>query len=295
MVPNPEAAAAEVAAARVGNPRAEMLEVVVYDDIPDLLQGAPMPGLGGPQPAGNGSAWNATNAGMLGGGQGTSWTHPNAGRSEAAGRTNQAPTGQPTNLVLVSRQVLYVQALLFCLVALLAFGAGYFIGRGKPLPESKEAKAATAAQTVGLKGTITYVPAAGIAEADDNSVVICLPRTPPARKLAVRGLRPRDDEAGFQKLATDTVHENGGDCVRTDETGSFHVVVPQPGDYYLLMISRKASRGANEPIRAADISQMTPYFESINDLIGASQYRWSAEHLAGIPAPIAQRFGAGAK
>jgi hypothetical protein len=49
------------------------------------------------------------------------------------------------------------------------------------------------------------------------------------------------------------------------------------------------------PIRAADISQMTPYFESINDLIGASQYRWSAEHLAGTPAPIAQRFGAAAR
>jgi hypothetical protein len=193
-------------------------------------------------------------------------------------------------MLLVSRQAVYVQGVLFVVVAAIAFGAGYFIGRGRA-PDAKNAKDGDA---VSLTGNVIFSPAAGIVESDAEAVVMALPRdTPPARKFAARGLRPLDRDAGFWDVATRNIHENGGDCVRADENGAFHLVAPKPGTYYVLLVSRKASRPPGQPIDKEVLAQLSAYFEVPTDLIGQSEYYWSGMLLSGSPAPLVHTFGKG--
>lgn len=194
------------------------------------------------------------------------------------------------NMLLVSRWVVYVQGLLFCLVAGVAFAAGFFIGRGQPAPAAVVESRKPKTDPVALRGVVQYGGTSDNMLVDNGAIVVALSKEPPLRKFSPQGLRPEDLAGPTFKEAAAAVHASGGDCVRCDEKGGFHLVVPRPGKYYLLIVSHHAARAANERINADHLKEVGIYFEDVADLIGGQQYRWTLEEFSRTAAPLTHTF-----
>jgi hypothetical protein len=279
LVPTPEEAAASVAQLMQSRPAGSvgaMAEMMVFDDVHSLLAQAPGSTAGATAPAGGPPA---------------PWLMPKTGGASKASQPAERITS-PGDMLLVSRQVVYIQGVLFCLVAALAFAMGYWIGYGKAPLDAKIAQESEGKDKVLLAGNIT-AERNGQSEPDAGAVIMALPEgKAPPKKFSARGLRPHDPDDPVADEAMKKLHDLGGDCVRTDEQGNYNLVVPQAGRYHLLIISRKSVRSKNEPIDPSDINQMSQYFEVVPDLIGQSDYVWSLGLLEGAPKPVNRTFGA---
>jgi hypothetical protein len=82
----------------------------------------------------------------------------------------------------------------------------------------------------------------------------------------------------------------GGAAASTDGAGEFQLVLPHPGDYYVLFISRHAKRAAGQLPAATDLQEMADYFQSPAELIADKQYAWSARGLSADQAALTQEF-----
>ena len=317
IVPEQQAAAADVSAAKAQRPEggAGMVELVVFDDVPDLLGQNPAspppaygaaPSYGAASPYGTGAgyggspAYGSTPAYSA---SPSTWQAPAAG---GAGATSPGAGGLPTNiaprrpglglaqdLLLVSRKAVYVQGVLFLVVAAGAFGLGYLIGRGQGSAAADNAQAKKAAQEkVVYSGAISFAAAGGAGQPDAGAVVVLLPAAgQPPRKFSSLGLRPQDAPGKVGDATIAAIQEFGGDFVRTDDAGSFQLVVPT-GNYHLLVVSRQGTRKAGQVMAAKDVTEMASYFEVPADLIGNRQHFWGAVSLAGAPPAWTHTFRA---
>lgn len=222
---------------------------------------------------------------------------PYPGASPQAGwgapPTGIAGTLQPSSamahdvedLILVSRRAIYAQACLFLLVAAAGFTVGFWAGRGQGAATGGNGGKA-AAEPVALRGTVTYA-----GSGDAGSVVLVLPASKPSSKLPASGMRPEDSASDFDN-ALARVQEAGGDGQRVRDNGSFEVVVPRPGDYCVLIISRHANRPSGQRMSRDDVAAMSGYFDVVSDLVGPHQYVWLNEHLTATAAPLVHQFKA---
>ena len=262
-VPSEEAAAASLAMGDLGRqePARDILDLVVYDDEPVPL--APLskrpPPAAAPRPAESSSPDLPLHA---------------------------------HDRVVYRRQTLYAQAVLFLVIAGLAFAAGYLIGRGDASYELYVQKQAAAKEDVLVEGKVTYDPGTGQLTGDVGSVVILLPQNrAPDRKLSVFGIRPHEPLPPDSHATVRGIRELGGVYTRADASGDFSLVLPT-GDYYVLLLSRHAERPPDSLVDELDQIQMAQYFNDPAMLLRDSKYRWMKKTVeAGKHSPIEHHFG----
>jgi len=275
IVPNEEAAAAALAMTRSTRAK-DLVEdasgVVVYDDEPEAIDT--------PRPSTERSAAS---------------TAASADRAAAAPDPADAPQPVPTGMILYHRQTLYVQAVLFVVVGIVAFGAGYFMGRGDAKFDAVVRREQANKQPVFVEGKLYYRPTVDKISGDEDAVVIALPELPDEKgldkKIRVHGIRPQDPAPRASEPSLLAIEKLGGAYARADENGSFSMEVPQQGAYRMLLISRHTLRPKGAVIEELESDEIGNYFTSTSDLIGTHKYRWLREDLVPGHKPIEQDFG----
>lgn len=178
------------------------------------------------------------------------------------------------NLVSFPRYVLYAQAGLLAVVAVVCFTLGTLMG-GAFFRASDEGVAAgpcTISGFVQIKEGATLKP-------DDGAVVFVLPQDTRNidERAPVAGFRPRDTEPEGNHRGLSILRQMGAGHARTDAEGKYKITVPKPGKYFVLVISRKAGTGAD----VGGVKQkVARFFENANDLLGTQKYFFSAEKFA---------------
>lgn len=272
-VPNEEAAAAALAMGQSTRARQvveDASDIVVYDDQPAVIE-TPRP-----RPLKPATAEPAPAASPSGVDQATPEPVPQAVQPRL-----QAGRPVPQGMILYRRQTLYVQAVLFVVVAAVGFGSGYFIGRGDATFEEQVRHEQAQKQPVLIEGTLLYRPVAGQVEGDAGAVVIAMPEVeePLKKKISVRGIRPQDPAPRASDKSVRAIEQLGGAYARTDASGSFWMQVPQQGTYRLLLISRHATRPKDSEVEELDADEMGKCFTLPRDLVGRSKYRWTREQF----------------
>lgn len=171
--------------------------------------------------------------------------------------------------VSLPRWVLYAQGGLITLVALLGFAGGYWWNRSpapvaEPVVEQRDA--------VLIPGQIVYRNARGLKMFDTDAVVVLIPREAvAAQPIDAKGLRPNDPAPSPRQSAVQAIELLDGAYARADREGRFRVVL-RPGEYWVLAISRHASRPKGQHVRKEDLPTLERYFLKPADLIGPASY-----------------------
>jgi hypothetical protein len=191
----------------------------------------------------------------------------------------------PSDMILFPRRVLYVQAVLYVVLAAAFLGLGYFIGRGDIREERQAEKHKREQQTIYVDGKVVYNPGTGRIAGDEGAVVIVLPAEYSGRRLSVNGMRPGDPLPQESHETLDALKNLGGAYTRADASGAFSLLVPDRGKYRVLIISRHANRPKDQPVDEVDLNQMDKYFGDgqrgmAEELIHQSKYSWKTEEIA---------------
>ena len=190
----------------------------------------------------------------------------------------------PRGMILFPRRTLYIQALLFLVLAAVALTAGYFIGRGDATYELQVEQEEAARERVPIRGKLVCKSGDRQVIGDENAVIIALPEGKlPEQKLSFRNIRPRDP---MSNPVPDPPPKNvrlirklGGQYARADAKGDFFTVLPDQGVYRILIISGHAQRPGVADVDEIDLSEIGDYFEMPEHLIGRQQYRWTKEEI----------------
>ena len=252
IVPDQSTAAAQLAALR-GMSSGEVVELIVYDDVSEVVARAQ--------------------------------AVPQAMTPMASAYPAAAPTAreEPGEWLLVSRGAVVAQAVLFLVVTAVTFGIGYAVGRQRVALDPATTTQQKKTESMSLRGIVNYDLGQG-AFADADAVVALLPLDRRGQKrLKAQGLRHDEDSAAARDLALEEVQALGGDVVRSDASGEFHLIIRQPGDYQLLLISRKALRAAGTNIPQHELDDLSGWFEAPGSLIARQQYFW--QRLTFVQAP----------
>jgi len=198
----------------------------------------------------------------------------------------------PAGTILYRRRTLYLHGLLFLLLAAGAFAAGYFIGRGDGAPPPAGALRQPGAGRVLVEGQLDYEAERGRLAPDAGAAVVALPaERPPDATIPVQGLRPNEPPPSPESESVRRIEQLGGAYARSDGSGTFRVVLPRPGPYRVLLISRQTRRRPETSADHVHLSEIGQYFHPAADLLGRHKYRWTLEPIdAGGPA-IRHNFG----
>ena len=198
----------------------------------------------------------------------------------------------PEGMILYPRRTLYVNGILFLVVGVVGFAAGYLMGRGDASEDLVRAREEASKQRVPVEGRLVYDSGTGKIAADAGAVVMVLPAGEfPEKRISTQGLRPQDPPPDDSQKSVRTITALGGVYGRADDTGAFSFVVPEQGNYRLLLISRHARRAPQSVIEEVDLDEMQKYFRGAARLVGRWKYRWSAEQFH-TPTEIQYNFGA---
>ena len=196
-------------------------------------------------------------------------------------------------MLLVSRRAVYFQGVLFVGLGVFFFAAGYLIGRGVG-PADLGENAGGRGDAVLLQGQLEYTAAGGEIKPDEGAVVLALPLSRfPNPKLPVHEigpLSPAPDDGARVLLALEDI---GGRYARADAAGEYSLVVPEPGEYRLVFISRHAERPANNAVDEIELNLLRRYFTPAPALIGRQSYVMQLADLAGGMVRKSHQFRAG--
>lgn len=197
-------------------------------------------------------------------------------------------TPVPSDKILFPRRMLYVEAVLYVMVAATAFGLGYLTGHGGWSATSKED--ADVQNRVLVEGKVMLSNSSGTKHGDEGAVVIALPADKQPRKpLPIAGLQPSEARASGEATYV-SLPNFGGAVARADSTGAFTLFVPSTGRYKILIISKKATREPNGPSEKTDLADLATYFDKPDELIRQYSYRWITEDLRHGGTPIDAQF-----
>jgi len=221
-----------------------------------------------------------------------STTAPGAALAPAPAPSGPVARPMPAGTILYRRRTLYLHGLLFLLLAVGAFAAGYFVGRGDVSLLPSGVLREPAAQRVLVQGQLYYDAAPDRPAPDAGAVIVALPaERPPDATIPVLGLRPIDPPPSPESTSVRRIEQLGGAYARADASGAFRVVLPRPGPYRVLLISRQARRPPEAGAHPVDLGEIGEYFHPPADLLGRHKYRWTLEPIdAGAPS-IRHDFG----
>jgi len=157
-----------------------------------------------------------------------------------------------------------------------AFVLGYAMGRSQNL---SGAASQEPDEPVLLEGRITFTDAMGSSRGDAGALLLAVPSTPLEVKLRPLGLN--SDVGALADADAEEFSRAGGAMTRADDNGGFTIVVPRPGVYQLLWISRQANRPDNELPTTADLDALAQHYQSPIDLIGLRRYAVEKRKLDG--------------
>lgn len=209
--------------------------------------------------------------------------------SSAAGHSSSLV---PSDMILFPRRMLYVQAILYPAVAVVALVAGYFIGRGGATDAARSGQKAAAGDRVPVEGKVVYDPGTGIPVGDEGAVVIVLPsgKVPTSRLLA-EAIRPSDSPLPESHRTLSMIRDLGGGYARADASGQFSFFLPDRGKYRVLVVSRHATRPRAAKVGETDQTEMGKYFEQPSQLLRDCKYRWTSETIDLGMKPVDVDFG----
>jgi hypothetical protein len=182
----------------------------------------------------------------------------------------------PSDTILYPRRMLYVEAVLYLVIAATSFGLGYLIGRGgQPRSTGGEKEDAAIASRVPIEGTVFYAPPLVKGTPDFGAMVIVLPasKTPP-RPLPLLELLLGSESGAAKNPTLEELKGLGGGFARADGEGRFTLFVPQPGSYRVLIISHRATRSSSDTLPPRELEEIGKYFESATVPLQRNQYRW---------------------
>lgn len=187
----------------------------------------------------------------------------------------------PGGWLLVPRRTIFIQGGLIVAVGLLAFAAGWFsAGGGSGEVPTEQPSGVDPNDTVLVQGTITYLSPSGRVEGDDGAVIIAWPKGALAEpRMDPRDFHPSRPAPADSSRAMLALEEAGGKYVRAAADGTFNLVVPRRGEYYVLIVSRHTLRPANEPIDDADLSVLRRLFAPATTGIDRQKYHLAAEEF----------------
>lgn len=181
---------------------------------------------------------------------------------------------------------------LLVLVAVIAFGAGYFIGRGNVSFDMRAFVEEDAKQQVFVEGKLTYDTGIGKFAPDSGAVVLFLPVDKrPKSTLSIHGLRPKDQSSKQRKESVQKVEAIGGRFAQVGNDGTFSLVLPSSESYNVLLISRHAKQPKDSIIDEVDMNEIQAYFYLAEELVGRNQYSWTIKEFNSATDPIEYHFG----
>ena len=287
VVPTEEAATAAMAMSQFAktalvadNPA----ELVVYEDEPSAIE-MPRTRRGDPPAAAPATASKTPSAPAAAEQAGTE-SPPPADVAIPAGQ------GVPQGMILFQRRTYYVQGVLFLLLAVAAFGSGYFIGRGDATVKLENELEEASRVRVPIEGKLFYFPGTGQVAGDFGAVVIALPEGRfPEKPLPIDGIRPQDPPPDEGQRTVRLIRELGGAYARADADGNFLTEAPDQGKYRLLIISNHAARPQGVEVDEVDLVEMEKYFALADHLINRFKYRWELREINIGTNPIEVDFG----
>lgn len=191
-------------------------------------------------------------------------------RSLGSGGGAARPRKGSGDRLLISRRIVYFQAVLICLLTALGLVGGFLIGRAVGPVENSSANLAEPISEI--VGTIKYRSVKGEAVPDWQAVAIALPADKNAA-IPVEGLGPQVLQKAGHPGET-AIEDLGGAYARTLPNGNFTLRLPQPGRYHLLLISKTAERAKDRKVADNDLQQLRQYFTAPETLIGQCRYLW---------------------
>ena len=211
----------------------------------------------------------------------------------ALARTTPLPGGT-ARVVVFRRSTLLAVAVLFAALAAAAFVAGYFAGRGRSSVAPEHAPKTADSDLVLVDGRVVHDSGSRSLDGDAGAVVIALPQgKTPSQTLSVEGIRPHEPAPAADHPSVRAIEALGGAYGRVDAAGDFAIVLPRPGRYHLLIVSRQTVRPADRRVDPIDLEQLQTYFYRGADLIGRHAYRWSLEEFGYGFDSITQNFSRG--
>lgn len=175
--------------------------------------------------------------------------------------------------VSVPRWIIYTQAGLLGAVGTLFFLFGILVGHFT----SDRGAEVNATFDCRVIGSVAY-RIDGDLRADEGAVVFLLPAS---RKPDQRSPAELVNPATFKALdnaAIDRIHELGGAVVRTDENGSFDVLVDANYgnglSYYLLVVSKNKRGFDTTQLSKEQNAVISTFFMPVEDVLDDRSYHW---------------------
>ncbi|MCA9184523.1 MAG: hypothetical protein KDA99_02850, partial [Planctomycetales bacterium] len=186
-------------------------------------------------------------------------------------RAERALAIDPTR-VSVPRRVIYAQGILLVVVPLITFALGTWFG----LLLSRTADTAQAvAGPCEFTGRIVLLDDRMGTTADRGAVVLLVPQDDrPEQRLPVDRLKTGEPRLQPDELEFRALQVFGGGYDVADINGEFRVRLPVPGKYYLLVISRNATRPRHLAPTPQELAGIGRYFLPAIDLLGDQDYKW---------------------
>ena len=198
----------------------------------------------------------------------------------------------PSGMILFPRRMLYVQAILYPVIAVVALLAGYFIGRGGATDAERSGQKVAAGDRVPVEGKVVYDPGTGSPVGDEGAVVIVVPLgVYPTSRLLAEAIRPSDSPLPESHRTLSMIRGLGGGYGRADASGEFSFFLPDRGKYRVLVISRHTTRPRNAKVSEVDLAEMGKYFEQPSQLVRTCKYRWTSEEIDLGTKPVEVDFG----
>jgi hypothetical protein len=201
---------------------------------------------------------------------------PPAKRSASSARTADSER----TMLLIPRKVVYFQATLLALVAVLFFLAGWWIGGSRGGRAQSGDLAGFGGQAT-MEVLLHYQGEGDAMRPDEGAAVLVLPVNKRVTdKLSAADLAPTAPPPNAASPITGKLQLLGGVYGRTDSAGKIaSLVVPEAGKHYVLLLSNRGRR-AGEP-RPADLATLGTYLEGAAELLADRQYRLTTEDLSG--------------
>lgn len=188
------------------------------------------------------------------------------------------PAAPFENAVWISRRAIYTHVAILVLVSIVTFLIGWISGgAGTRLPGGSNAG------PVRFEAQIQYVAANGKTLPDEGAVVLLWPKqAKPLERLSSKRLSPSEPAPPSDHPTLKALELLRGAYARTNAQGEIRdLLLAEPGEYYVLVISRNLARPANEPVNEKAIPILGDLFggEALN-LLGTRQFTLKSYTIA---------------
>ncbi len=220
-------------------------------------------------------------------------SEPSSTPAVAASPTAAAIPAAPfDNAVWISRRAIYTHVAILVLVSLATFLIGWVSGgAGARAPGSNQAA------PVRFEALIQYVAANGKTLPDEGAVVLLWPKqAKPLERLSIKRLAPSEPAPPADFPTLKAIETLRGAYTRTNAQGEVRdLMLTEPGEYYVLVISRNLARPPMEPINEKVVPILGDLFggDAVT-LLGTRQYTLKSYYIADTRT-LNHTFGAAAE